>query len=150
MTSIILYTSKKGSTKKCAQYVHAQNKKTELCSLSDFQGEISRYDSLVLCSPIYFGQVPKKVRLFLQRNEEIILQKKVYIILNAMNMDAYDTVLKSNFSDRLRAQAKIVYGGGAYYFDKLNWLEKIVVRKFSGYKVTFEDLQYDKLNKVQL
>lgn|GEM_PF-7000970 len=121
-----------------------------MCSLSDFQGELSGYDNLVLCSPIYFGQVPKKVRLFLQEHEELLLQKKVYILLNAMNMDAYDMVLKRNFSDRLRRKANIVYGGGAYYFDKLNWLEKIAVQKFSGYKATFEDLKHDALDKVQL
>lgn len=150
MSKIVLYTSKKGSTKKCAEYLQKQNMNTDLYRIDEFQGDLKDYQSIVLCSPIYFGQVPKAVKKFLAQYEELLLTKDLHIIVNAMNMNEYDMALNKSFSENVREHAHILYGGGAYYFDQLNVLERFVVKKFTGYTETFENLQYENLKKVQL
>jgi len=43
-----------------------------------------------------------------------------------------------------------MYVGGAYYFDKLNFFEKIIVKKIGKVKETLEEISLDKIDKLLL
>ena len=65
MKSIILYESKTGTTKKCAEILKETNPESKLIKLSNFVDQIDDYDTFVLLTPIYMGGINKKVKKFL-------------------------------------------------------------------------------------
>jgi menaquinone-dependent protoporphyrinogen oxidase len=149
MSKLILYASKKGSTKKCAEFLHQHLEEFELSTFQAFQGKIANYDRLVLCAPVYFGQVHKHLKEFLKSNKDLISSIQTTVVLNAMNENEYDAMIERNFEEDLREHVDFVYGGGAYYFKKMNFLERFMVRKISGIKTDYESIRYEQLKKVR-
>jgi menaquinone-dependent protoporphyrinogen oxidase len=149
MKSIILYDSKYGSTKKCAQIIK-ENNKTEMVHIKDFSNDIKDYDSIVIMSPVYMGQIKKSIKTFLESNHHILLSKKLTICITAMNTDEYTDMLKRNFEQVILESADFIYAGGAYYFEKMNFIYRFIVKKIAGVSKTTESINYSKLKEIRL
>ena len=149
MKSLILYDSKTGCTKKCATYIHIQNN-AEMLHINDFKDNIDNYDKIVLLSPIYMGQIKKTIKSFIDIHHDQLLTKKLTICLCAMNMDEYEVMLENNFDQDILSHANIVHAGGAYYFDKLNFIYRFIVKKITGITKSTETIKYDILDKINL
>lgn len=150
MNSIILYESKKGCTKKCADYVKKEHQVDEMYRLNDFNGNIEDYDHIILMTPTYIGQINKKMKEFLSKYQKALLEKKLTIVIIGMNVKEYDKMLELNLSKDILDHAEVVYGGGAYYFEKLNFFQKAIIKKVAGVSKSLEDIKYDKLQKIKI
>lgn len=148
MNKILLYTSKTGSTKKCAEYI-VNDRSVEMHDITSFNGSLDDYDTIILGSPVYIGQIAKVMTEFIKANEDLLLNKELIIYLCSMNQDTYEEMINLNFSEEIRNHANIVNVGGAYYFDKLNWFKRFVVKKLAKVTETTESYNYSNLDTIR-
>lgn len=148
MKTILLYESKHGCTKKCGTYIKEKNHIEEMVKLSDFKGDIMNYDKVIIGTPVYVGQIHKKVKAFIETNMQVLLKKDVHIFICAMNIEGYEQMLVMNFDESLRQHATITHVGGAYDFNQLGWFSKLIVKKIAKVDHSVEDIRYEQLDLV--
>jgi menaquinone-dependent protoporphyrinogen IX oxidase len=78
-----------------------------------------------------------------------LLERRLTIVLCAMNQPEYETMLETNFDDEIRQHASIVHAGGAYDFQSLSWLERFAVKVIAKVKTSIDAIDYDKLDTIQ-
>lgn len=145
MKKIVLYESKHGCTEMCANFIKEKNNDLKISQISKFQGDINDYDHIIIGTPVYVGQIHKKVKKFIETNKALLLHKKISIFVCAMNMETYDQMLQSNFDEAIRNHADIIHAGGAYDFEQLGRLSKFVVKKIAKVSHSTSDIKYDRL-----
>ena len=146
MKTAIIYESKKGFTKKVANLIHENLSDSVISNTSTFDKSIE-YEHYVLLSPLYYGQLNKKIKEFIELNLGVLLRNKVTIIFSGMNVKEFDNIFEMNLSKDLLAHAEIIHAGGAYNFKKLNFLEKFIVKKVAGVKESFEEFKEDSIRE---
>lgn len=102
-----------------------------LFPIKEFKNNIDTYTEFIIGTPIYAGTINKKIKQFLEKNEEILLEKPLIIFLSGMQPDKEQDVINLNFSDAIIKHAKIKYVGGAFQFKKMNFLFKAIVKKIA-------------------
>lgn len=147
MKTVIIYSTKKGCTEKCANYIKSKTT-ADLFSMKNFKGNIEEYDHVILLSPTYVGSINKKIKAFIEENESSLLKRKVSFGLVGMNITELDNTIKINFSESFINHSKIEYIGGGYNFEKLNFLQKVIIKKVAGVTESMEDIKYDSLDKL--
>lgn len=148
MKTIILYESKHGNTKKCVDYIQAKKEADTVVQAKDFKGDLNSYDEILLCTPVYVGKINKSIKALIEQNEEIIIRKKTTIVVSAMNTDEYDAMITNNFSEKIRESVEIIYAGGGYNFDSMNFLSKMIIKKMTGYTSSYENILYKELDNI--
>lgn len=148
MKTVILYESKYGSTQKCATYIKDKHDIQDIKKISDFNGNISDYERIIIGTPVYIGQINKKVKAFIELNQDILFAKEVIIFICAMNDENYEQMLTLNFSEDMINHARIIHVGGAYDFDKLGFLNKFIVKKIAKVNHSIENIKYDQLDLI--
>jgi len=145
MKTLIIYASKYGSTKDCASYL--KNKlegETTIFDIKDINKDmnLNQYDTIILGSSIYVGQIGKKLKLFITENIDILMKKKVGIYLCCGQADQLEEVINLNFPKELADYAKIIKSfGGEARLDKMKFLDKTVIKAvtkgdFSKFKIS--------------
>lgn len=150
MKTLIAYSSKYGCTETCAKLladrldgeVDAVNLKT----VKDV--DLSLYDAVVVGSPVYVGKILSEVRNFTEENEDELIHKQLGLFICAMQEEhMVMDELEENFPGSL-LEAAVAKGcfGGEYHFDKMNIVEKMIIRKVAKVK---EDLSQIKEDAIQ-
>jgi len=83
--SLIVFSSKYGSTKECACILKDKLAgETDILNL-DEKNEInlSNYENIILGAAIYAGKISKEMKKFLKNKKEDILKKNIYIFMLA-------------------------------------------------------------------
>lgn len=78
-----LYFSGTGNTKHCIEtFLNNIGKDYELCSVEDnFAIELmGKHDEIVLAYPVYYSNVPKPIRDFIENNQQVFKGKSIFII----------------------------------------------------------------------
>ncbi len=148
MKTIILYESKHGCTETCASYIKEKNNIQEMIKISDFKGNLGEYDRIMIGTPVYIGQINKKVQSFMTLHKDMLLKKEFDIFICGMNEENYEQMLIMNFDEDIRNHAKIIHAGGAYDFNKLGWFSKLIVKKIAKVDHSIESIKYDQLDSI--
>jgi menaquinone-dependent protoporphyrinogen oxidase len=148
MKTLVIYESKKGCTKKCAEYIHSKTQMSTISSLKDFNDSLENFETIIVLSPIYMGQVNKGIKEFITNNKSSVLNKPTTIGLCGMNKEGLEDVIQLNFDEDIRNHATIKLVGGAYYFDKLNFLQKLIVKSIAKVKSSVEEINYKKMDDI--
>jgi len=149
MKSIILYESKAGCTKKCADYI-LKSHEADLGLISFFREDLNNYENIVLMTPVYMGKVNKKFKELLTRKKDLLLTKRVIIVIIGMNHEAFDSMVKQNIDKEMREHAEIIYGGGAYNLEKLNFIDRRILKSVTGVTKSSEHINYENLDKIKI
>ena len=147
MKTLIVYKSKRGFTKKCAEYIN--NNIDSDISNDPIMADLKAYEHIIIASPVYMGKINKDVNTLITEQLEILMTKKVSLVICGMNNKELETMKNTNFTKEFLDHASFFYPGGAYYFDKLNFLERLIVKKITGIKETTETIKYDVLQSVK-
>jgi menaquinone-dependent protoporphyrinogen oxidase len=143
---LIVYYSKHGATAKFAQMIASRLKNASLCNLRvEPEPILTEYKQVVLGSSIYMGKFSKKIRKFIKSREEELLKKDLYLFAIGGLVDKYLDAVNHSLPAKLLDKAHLcVYGGYAYYFKKMNWIEKLVA-KMTGVKKSIESLREEQV-----
>ncbi|MDY7775432.1 flavodoxin domain-containing protein [Clostridioides difficile] len=134
MNTIIIYSSKYGCTKDCANIL--KNKLSDNITIVDINNnnkiELSKLDKIIIGSSIYAGSVSKKIRLLCNDNLELLNKKQVGIFLCCGFSEEADKYLKSNFPSSLLESANAIgIFGGEARLEEMKFLDKLIMKAVS-------------------
>lgn len=134
---LIAYATKYGTTERAASIIKENLMEAVTCNLKkEACPDPERFDWIIIGGSIYAGRVQKEVKRFCLKNLNLLRQKKVGLFICCMyDGQKAEEQFREAFPEELRqsAQARAIFGG-ELSFEKMNFLEKFVIKKFIGVK----------------
>lgn len=132
----IFFASKHGTTERLAHLIaeRLNHHEISIFNLKDNpKVDLGSYHQIIIGGSVHAGQIQKRVRTFCQEHLLELLEKPLGLFLCGMNEPQYESQLQHAYPDLLRHHAiSCQVLGGEFLFPKMNFLEKIIVRKVSG------------------
>jgi len=152
MKTAIIYASSHGTTEKIARQIQdgLGADSTRLINLKETRTvDLSLFDTLIIGGSIHAGQMQGRVKTFCKKNMVDLLQKRVGLFMVGMNEPEFETEFNNAFPELLRNHAitsKCV--GGEFLFEKMNFFEKLIVKKVSGITENISKINEDKIAEL--
>jgi menaquinone-dependent protoporphyrinogen oxidase len=151
MRTLIVYSSKYGCTKNCANLLQKRLKdKVDIVNLKTSKDvAISQYDKVIIGGSIYIGKIQKEITKFCSKNLEKLKEKQIGLFICGMQEgEMLSTEFNQNFPNELIniAITKECFGG-EFNFSKMNFLEKFIVKKVSKVSSNKSNILTDNINK---
>lgn len=149
LKTLIIYSSKTGTTKKCAALL-AANIGADSCDIVEISEKIpniSDYECVVVGSHVRMGVIDKKISSYLQKNKEELFGKKLGLFICSCLADKLSDVIMKNFSDEFMDNAVIIDSfGGELSMEKIKGIDKIIVN--SIIKISKTDPDFKVFEKI--
>jgi len=130
LKTLIIYSSKTGTTKKCAALL-AANIGADSCDLFEISEEIpdiSGYECVAIGSYVRMGVIDKKISAYLKKHKEELFGTKFGLFICSCLADKVSDAITKNFSEEFMDHAAIIDSfGGELPADKIKGMDKIVV-----------------------
>ncbi|ADU28906.1 flavodoxin domain-containing protein [Evansella cellulosilytica] len=137
MKTLIVYCSHHGTTKKAVSVLQKNlNCETSLLDLREekYDNVLHDADVVIIGGSIHIGNIQGKLKHFMRDNLFLLLEKKVGLFICCMREgEEARKQFEVAFPEELRSNA-IASGlfGGEFLFSKMNFFEKLIVKKVSG------------------
>lgn len=145
MNTLVVYASKYGCTEKCARLLADQLVgNVELHHLKkDRAKDWHSYDTIVIGGPIYVGQIRKEVTAFCEEHMELLMQKRLGLFICGIQEESVVVEeLQRSYPPELMETAEVsAYFGGEYNFDKMNFLDRTLVKKIAKVTTNQSDIK---------
>ena len=152
MGTAIIYTSSHGTTERIAQLLKAEINKnnTDIIKLKlrSIQN-LNQYEQIIIGTSIHAGRIPRNMQKFMLANADVLKDKKLGLYLCCMyEGEKAQEQLKNAFPDLLSQHAvSTQILGGEFLFEKMNFLERAIVRKVAGVKESVSKIKMDEIKK---
>lgn len=147
MKTIIIFCTNHGCVEKAAgQIAEILGPETTLHHLkSKKQANLHNYDRVIIGGSIHIGQIQKKLKEFYTKNMEILLEKELGIFICCMEEgEKAKKEMHDVFPKQLLNHAKATAClGGEFNFEKMNFLEKMMVKKVAKVDHTVSRLDHE-------
>ena len=150
----IVYASRHGTTEKVSFSIAEKLKSYEIELISLKKNSIPKLDEvecLILGTPIYAGQSSMKMRNFYNNNRNIILQKKIALFVCGMYpyLELREKELNEAYPQVLQEKAIAKeFLGGELIFEKMNFLERLIIKKISKTNKSVSNIAWDNLERL--
>ena len=147
MSTAIMYMSKHGTTEKIAELIKTKvdSYQSHIFNLKKTGSiDLENFDTIIIGGSIHVGSIPKKLRQFINSNLTILLKKRIALFLVCMHKDEKrDEQFTNAFPQELR-KISIANGlmGGEFNFDKMNFIEKAIIKKIAGKSSSVSEIDY--------
>jgi menaquinone-dependent protoporphyrinogen oxidase len=149
MKTAIIYATTHGTTEKVALRIKelAGPENTFLFNLKEGSPfDLHSFDTIIIGGSIHAGMLQKRVKDFCKQHTLELLQKPLGLYLCGMNEPEYEQQLEKNFPEILRRHAKAKETlGGEFLFDKMNFFQKLIVKKISGISESVHKINDEKI-----
>lgn len=152
MKTAIIYASSHGTTEKVAKQIQ-NGLGTDNALLVNLKTtktvDLSLFDTVIIGGSIHAGQMQSRVKTFCKKNMVDLLRKRVGLFMVGMNEPQFDTEFNNAFPELLRKHAitsKCV--GGEFLFEKMNFIEKLIVKKVSGISHNVSKIDDSKISEL--
>ncbi|MCB2195321.1 MAG: flavodoxin domain-containing protein [Bacteroidetes bacterium] len=149
MKTAIIYATKHGCTDKCAQTLANElDINTKLFNLeSDKKIDLNSYDTIIVGGSIHAGTLNKKVKSFIDKNQNSLAEKKLGLFLCCMYegdkaLEQFQDVFPETL--RIKAHAHGIFGG-ELNFEKMNFLEKAIIKKIANIENSVSNINYSNI-----
>lgn len=152
MKTAIIYASSHGTSEKVAKQIQKGlgADSTSLINLKETKAaDLNPFDTLIIGGSIHAGQMQGRVKTFCKKNMVDLLQKRVGLFMVGMNEPEFENEFKNAFPELLRNHAitsKCV--GGEFLFEKMNFFEKLIVKKVSGVTENISKIDENKIAEL--
>ena len=150
MNTLILYASNHGTTEKIAARISRLIgfNKCKTVNINEMAPPpLDDFDSVIIGGSIHFGKVQRKIRKYCENNIEDLLTKKLGLFICYMDktheVDEYFNSYPIDLIEHAHAEG---YFGGAFDFEKLNFIERFIVRKNLGQKESISRINSQSIN----
>ncbi len=146
MKTAVIYATKHGCADKCAHTLANElDINTKLFNVeTDNKIDIDQFDTIIIGGSIHAGMLNKKVKSYIDKNLNTLLEKKLGLFLCCMYegekaLEQFQDV----FPETLRNKA-IAHGlfGGELDFEKMNFLEKAIIKKIANVEKSLSNINY--------
>lgn len=136
MKTAVIYRSHHGTTEKVATMIQ-QALGSENCMLFNLKTskniDLSAFDRVIIGGSIHAGNIQNKIKEFCKSNQDLLLEKPLGLFLSCMEVDKAQEQFDNAFPEPLRKHAlSCKLTGGEFNFDRMNFIEKMLIRKISG------------------
>lgn len=137
MKSLILYTTKSGATKECAELLANRLN----CSAYDITKgipciKLSAFDTLILGTGVRMGKIYKPIKNFMQENMDLLFEKRTAIFFCNAYEDTFQKTVSTNLSPELVKHAVCIksFGGKPPFTkpDNTDWMNQDNINAFIG------------------
>ncbi len=148
MKTAIIYTSHHGTTEKVARFLADKSpENVELIPLKkEKRPNLESYDRIIIGGSIHVGSIQKQLKKFLEANLEQLLQKEIGLFICCMDphKEKQELEFENAYPDALKQAAKSkAVMGGEFCFDRMNFLEKLIIKKVSGVSESVSQINWD-------
>jgi len=154
MNTLIVYATKYGCAQKCAIELSKELKdNVELINLKEKSNvDFSKYDRIIIGGSVYIGRIQKEVTDFISNNPDELLKKEIGLFICGMQEgDMIEKEISENFPAELISKAKSVkHFGGEFNFNKMNFMEKVIVKKISKVTSDKSDIKHDNIKRLAM
>lgn len=107
------------------------------------------YDRIIIGGSIHAGQIQKRVKDFCGKNMDILLEKEIGLYICCMEEGATASKQFSEaYPEKLQMHAKAAgIFGGAFDFEKMNFVEKLIVKKVARVKQSTSRIDHQAIKK---
>ncbi|MHC1703594.1 MAG: flavodoxin domain-containing protein [Tenuifilaceae bacterium] len=152
MKTLIVYASSHGTTEKVANIIKEKLDSTTVQTInlkSKAKVDLSNFETVIIGGSIHAGSIQSEVKNFIKENTITLMEKKVALYLCCMNEKEEQTEFNNNFPELLRNHSSYnAIVGGEYIFEKMNFIEKFLVRKIAGVSSTISKLRYTEIDNL--
>ncbi|HHX01371.1 MAG TPA: flavodoxin [Firmicutes bacterium] len=151
MKTLIVYGSRYGCTQRCAGLLEARLAgEVTLHNVSESdEVDLDQFEQVVIGTPIYMGRILPQVSRFCQQHHDQLLQKPLAVFVCCGFPDKAEAQLHSAFSQELLAHARFKDTFGyALNFEKMSFLDRLIVRMVSKEKSSQSRIDEDKINAL--
>ncbi len=148
MKTIILYESKMGYTKKCAEYLHQKMENSDLFDIEKAGFVLKDYEQIVIGAPIYIGKVEDYTRDFINRNKLTLLDRKLKLFFTGMNKEEYHIAVQDSLPVDIFYEAQIVFPGGIIDYSMLSLRDKYTIWRRLKIRQSVNDAHLENLDEL--
>lgn len=150
MKTLIVYGTKHGAVEKCSDILKdkLQGEIITIDIKKDNITDITSFDNVIIGGSIYMGQIQKEIKKFCLKNLTVLKNKRVGLFICGMNDTNVSTQINNSFPEELLINAIAKeYFGGEVVFKKMNFFEKIVMKKVAKTDKDVLKLSEETINK---
>lgn len=134
MEKLIVYGTKSGTTENCAMKIKANMdfQDVEILNLKgNLKIDLSKYETIIIGTPIYMGRINGKVKSFLLENHDVLMQKTIHFFVCGLAHGAEGVELfRKQIAEDLFAHASQVRQlGSEVHPERLNPLYRMIIKK---------------------
>lgn len=152
MRVAVVYSSKHGFTAECAgllaEKIHCP---TDLYNLKEGKiPDIHQYGLVVMGSAVYAGKIQKEILDLWNGAQAELLARKLYLFTCNMHQgEEGEKQLGQVFPEKLYESAEMAMSfGGKFDFSKMNFLEKMIVKKIAKVDKDVENKELENIEKM--
>ncbi len=150
MSTLIVYATKYGFTKTCAEILAKKlGENVDIYDLNSNLPDLKKYDKVIIGGSIYAGKIRKPVMRFCTDNLNTLKGKKLGLFICGMakEEDAQKQLDSSFPQDLLGVCAAKGFFGGECNYEKMNFLEKFIMKKITGSKQSQSKVAEDNITR---
>jgi len=134
---LIVYASRHGTTEKAVAIIRESLGQAEVCDLKKGKcPALENFDRIIIGGSIHAGRIQKEIKHFCRKNMPILLKKEIALFICCMyDGQKAEEQFNQAFPEGLRKAARVKgIFGGELLFEKMNFLERTIIKKFIGVK----------------
>lgn len=131
MKSIVIYVSKRGTTKESAEKM-GNAIKADVIDVNEVKRvNLREYDKVIIGSYLYAGMIPGKMKKFISKNIELLKSKSVnFFVMGVGKPNEMLEIFKKQLpKELLDSDTMISHFGGELRMEKMNFLERFIIKK---------------------
>ena len=152
MKTLLLYATKSGAARECAELLAKELTDCTVCDLRHAIPNPELFDTIIVGSGIRFGKIYKPAAKFIQQYKNVLLTKSVSFYFCNCETETFQNAVEKNIPKELLMHADCIKSfGGKMPFKKaqnMNWLK--TENKDAFLKAVLPDKERIKLNFKRL
>lgn len=125
MSILVLYATKTGATKECAELL-SQKINCTICSIEQSIPNLENYDTVILGTGVRMGKLYKPIKNYMKQHLDILVKKRIAVFICNAYPDTFQKVIEKNLPIELVKQAVCIksFGGKVPFSNRQNvdWL----------------------------
>lgn len=149
MRTLIIYMSSHGTTQDIADYLRDKIPDSTLFNLRHNKPpHLEGYENVIIGASVHGGDIQSAIKKYLSKKEDELLRKNLGLFLCYMDFENGEEEFNEVYPYLLREHA-IAKGlfGGEFRLDKMDFFEKLIVRKFAGEKRSVSKINWKNVNE---
>lgn len=148
MKILLVYSTKYGSTKKCAELIANEiSCEHKIMSVSQAKSKIKDFETIIIGGSVYMGKIRKDITHFCKHNMSILLQKKLILFTCCYTAKETEGFFASIFDEQLIDHATYVTAvGGELNYHNMNYVYRKMfelLNKIEGFREGFREPSID-------
>ncbi|MBN1499894.1 MAG: flavodoxin domain-containing protein [Spirochaetes bacterium] len=151
MSTLVVFSSRHGAAKYAAERIAGKLTGDFIIADLDRKKNISPedFETIIVGGSVYAGRIRSSVSAFVKKHEQILLSRKTGLFIVCMSPpEKVQHYFNDFFGKPLSEQCSVKsIFGGKYDFQKMNFFEKLIIKKISGFNKTVSTIDEELISE---